>query len=89
MKQHECAIAATPVDETGMAHGLPVTFEAVKRGVKCGLGAVSDGVVDNVRITSPTSAGQDTTSVNGGDMFGQMRMALQFHRGPLDSLYLS
>ena len=34
-------MAATPVDELGMAHGLPVAFEAVQRGVKCGLGAVS------------------------------------------------
>ena len=40
MKDNGCAIAATPVDELGMAHGLPVAFEAVERGVKCGLGVV-------------------------------------------------
>ena len=40
MRAHGCAIAATPVDEMGMAHGLPVAFKAVERGVKCGLGAV-------------------------------------------------
>ncbi|KAI0089092.1 Metallo-dependent hydrolase [Irpex rosettiformis] len=62
MKNNGCAIASTPVDELGMAHGLPVAFEAVKRGVKCGLGA-------------------DCLSINSGDMFGQMRTALQFTRG--------
>lgn len=41
MKDNGCAISATPVDEMNMAHGLPVAFEAVERGVKCGLGAVS------------------------------------------------
>lgn len=40
MKEHGCAIASTPVDELGMAHGRPVAMEAVRRGVKCGLGAV-------------------------------------------------
>ncbi|EED80762.1 predicted protein [Postia placenta Mad-698-R] len=39
MKEHGCAIASTPVDELGMAHGRPVAMEAVRRGVKCGLGA--------------------------------------------------
>ncbi|KAH9938082.1 Metallo-dependent hydrolase [Fomitopsis serialis] len=62
MKENECAIASTPVDELGMAHGNPVAIEAVQRGVKCGLGA-------------------DCLSVNGGDIFAQMRMALQFARG--------
>lgn len=41
MKEHQCAIASTPEDELGMAHGNPVAFEAVKRGVQCGLGVVS------------------------------------------------
>lgn len=40
MKESDCAIASTPVDELGMAHGNPVAIEAVQRGVKCGLGAV-------------------------------------------------
>lgn len=40
MKNNGCAVASTPVDELGMGHGLPVAFEAVERGVKCGLGAV-------------------------------------------------
>lgn len=40
MKENDCAIASTPVDELGMAHGNPVAIEAVQRGVKCGLGAV-------------------------------------------------
>ncbi|KAI0747322.1 Metallo-dependent hydrolase [Irpex lacteus] len=62
MKSYGCAIASTPVDELGMAHGLPVAFEAVQRGVKCGLGA-------------------DCLSINSGEMFGQMRIALQFKRG--------
>ncbi|KAI0346824.1 Metallo-dependent hydrolase [Trametopsis cervina] len=62
MKSNGCAIASTPVDELGMAHGLPVAFEAVQRGVKCGLGA-------------------DAVSINSGDMFVQMRIALQFRRG--------
>ncbi|KZT66045.1 Metallo-dependent hydrolase [Daedalea quercina L-15889] len=38
MKDNECAIASTPIDELGMAHGNPVAIEAVQRGVKCGLG---------------------------------------------------
>lgn len=62
MKEHGCAIASTPVDELGMAHGRPVAMEAVRRGVKCGLGA-------------------DCLSINGGDIFTQMRFALQFDRG--------
>lgn len=41
MKEHKCAIASTPADELNMAHGNPVAFEAVDRGVKCGLGVVS------------------------------------------------
>lgn len=61
MKEYDCAIASTPVDEMGMAHGNPVAMEAVRRGVKCGLGA-------------------DGTSINGGDIFTQMRFALQFDR---------
>lgn len=40
MKEHNCAIASTPEDELGMAHGNPIAFEAVERGVKCGLGVV-------------------------------------------------
>ncbi|KZT05548.1 Metallo-dependent hydrolase [Laetiporus sulphureus 93-53] len=39
MKEYDCAIASTPVDELGMAHGNPVAMEAIQRGVKCGLGA--------------------------------------------------
>ena len=41
MKESGAAVASTPLDEMGMAHGNPVAFEAVERGVKCGLGAVS------------------------------------------------
>ncbi|OCH94294.1 Metallo-dependent hydrolase [Obba rivulosa] len=62
MKDHGCAIAATPEDELGMAHGNPVAFDAVRRGVKCGLGV-------------------DAISINGGDLFTQMRFALQWARG--------
>ncbi|KAI0921204.1 hypothetical protein AcW1_004744 [Taiwanofungus camphoratus] len=62
MRDNECAIASTPVDELGMQHGNPVAIDAVRRGVKCGLGA-------------------DGTSINGGDIFTQMRFALQFARG--------
>lgn len=40
MRDNECAIASTPVDELGMQHGNPVAIDAVRRGVKCGLGAV-------------------------------------------------
>ena len=40
MKEYNCGIASTPVDELGMAHGNPTAFEAVERGVKCGLGVV-------------------------------------------------
>lgn len=40
LKENGCAIASTPVDELGMAHGNPVAIEAVQRGVKCGLGVV-------------------------------------------------
>ncbi|KAF9066113.1 Metallo-dependent hydrolase [Rhodocollybia butyracea] len=32
------SIGATPEDELGMAHGNPVAYEAVKRGVRVGLG---------------------------------------------------
>ncbi|TFK33565.1 Metallo-dependent hydrolase [Crucibulum laeve] len=38
LKQTGASIAATPEDELGMGHGDPVTYEAVKRGVKVGLG---------------------------------------------------
>ena len=41
LKKYDSAIASTPEDELGMAHGNPVAFEAVERGVKCGLGVVS------------------------------------------------
>ncbi|KIP11908.1 hypothetical protein PHLGIDRAFT_114220 [Phlebiopsis gigantea 11061_1 CR5-6] len=61
MKETGTAVASTPEDEMGMAHGNPVAFEAVERGVKCGLGA-------------------DCLSINSGDIFTQMRFALQFHR---------
>lgn len=40
LKDSGAAIAATPGDELGMAHGNPVAFDAFKRGVKCGLGVV-------------------------------------------------
>ncbi|GBE79783.1 Metallo-dependent hydrolase [Sparassis crispa] len=62
MKDNGCAIASTPCDELGMAHGNPVAMDAVNRGVKCGLGV-------------------DALSINGGDIFTQMRVALQFARG--------
>ena len=42
LKEHNCAISSTPEDELGMAHGNPVAFDAVDRGVKCGLGIVGD-----------------------------------------------
>lgn len=38
LKEYGAAIASTPEDELAMAHGNPVAFEAVERGVKCGLG---------------------------------------------------
>lgn len=38
MKKSGAAVAATPEDELGMGHGYPVTYEAVKRGVRVGLG---------------------------------------------------
>ncbi|TFK82371.1 Metallo-dependent hydrolase [Polyporus arcularius HHB13444] len=38
LKDSGAAIGATPEDELGMAHGNPVEHEALKRGVKCGLG---------------------------------------------------
>ena len=41
LKTSGASVASTPLDEMGMAHGNPVAFEAVERGVKCGLGAVS------------------------------------------------
>lgn len=40
MKECNAGIGATPVDELGMSHGNPVAFEAVRRGVKAGLGVV-------------------------------------------------
>ena len=40
LKENGCAIGSTPEDELCMAHGNPVAFEAVDRGVKCGLGIV-------------------------------------------------
>ncbi|KAH9855042.1 Metallo-dependent hydrolase [Lenzites betulinus] len=62
LKDSGAAIAATPEDELGMAHGNPVALDALRRGVKCGLGV-------------------DATSINSGDMFTQMRFALQWARG--------
>ena len=41
MKATGTSIASTPEDEMGMEHGNPVAFDAVERGVKCGLGVVS------------------------------------------------
>lgn len=38
MKKAGAAVAATPEDELGMGHGYPATYEAVKRGVRVGLG---------------------------------------------------
>ena len=54
-----------------MAHRNPIAFEAVERGVKCGLSAV--GVHPLVLIFG--------AHCFAGDMFTQMRFALQFHRG--------
>ncbi|KAI0677246.1 Metallo-dependent hydrolase [Trametes maxima] len=62
LRNSGAAIASTPEDELGMAHGNPVALDALKRGVKCGLGV-------------------DATSINSGDMFKQMRTALQWARG--------
>ncbi|KAI0832735.1 Metallo-dependent hydrolase [Trametes gibbosa] len=62
LKESGAAIAATPQDELGMAHGNPVALDALRRGVKCGLGV-------------------DATSINSGDLFTQMRFALQWARG--------
>ncbi|CDO73830.1 hypothetical protein BN946_scf185015.g159 [Trametes cinnabarina] len=62
LKESGAAIASTPEDELGMAHGNPVALDALQRGVKCGLGV-------------------DATSINSGDIFTQMRFALQWARG--------
>ncbi|KAI9064838.1 composite domain of metallo-dependent hydrolase [Trametes sanguinea] len=65
LKESGAAIASTPEDELGMAHGNPVALDALRRGVKCGLGVCA----------------QDATSINSGDLFTQMRIALQWARG--------
>ncbi|KAI0652884.1 Metallo-dependent hydrolase [Cubamyces menziesii] len=62
LKESGAAVAATPEDELGMAHGNPVGLDALSRGVHCGLGV-------------------DATSINGGDLFTQMRVMLQWARG--------
>lgn len=41
LKKHDSSVVSTPVDELGMAIGNPVALDAVRRGVKSGLGAVS------------------------------------------------
>ncbi|KZT25547.1 Metallo-dependent hydrolase [Neolentinus lepideus HHB14362 ss-1] len=46
LKQVGASIASTPEDELGMGHGNPVTYEAVRRGVKTGLG------IDCASVTS-------------------------------------
>ncbi|TFK35342.1 Metallo-dependent hydrolase [Crucibulum laeve] len=46
LRKSGAGIAATPEDELGMGHGEPVTYEAIKRGVKVGLG------IDCASITS-------------------------------------
>lgn len=38
MRSSGAAVASTPEDELGMGHGNPVAYEAVKRGVRVGLG---------------------------------------------------
>lgn len=38
LKESGAAVAATPEDELGMGHGYLVAYEAVKRGVRVGLG---------------------------------------------------
>ena len=40
LKDSGAAIGSTPLDELGMAHGNPVALDALRRGVKCGLGVV-------------------------------------------------
>ncbi|TFK47410.1 Metallo-dependent hydrolase [Heliocybe sulcata] len=46
LKDAGASIASTPEDELGMGHGNPVAYEAVRRGVKAGLG------IDSASITS-------------------------------------
>ncbi|TFK33564.1 Metallo-dependent hydrolase [Crucibulum laeve] len=46
LRESGASIAATPEDELGMGHGDPVIYEAVRRGVKVGLG------IDCASITS-------------------------------------
>lgn len=50
MKESGAAIGSTPEDELGMAHGNPVAFDALKRGLKVGLGVVS--AVHNIGTTN-------------------------------------
>lgn len=41
MRDIRTTVASAPEDELGMEHRNPIAFEAVKRGVKCSLGALS------------------------------------------------
>lgn len=50
LKASGAAIASTPEDELGMAHGNPVALDALRRGVKCGLGVVSTSLIFRVVI---------------------------------------
>lgn len=57
LKDSGAAIASTPEDEMGMAHGNPVAMDALRRGVKCGLGAVSGKMVPSKMMLMQYAAG--------------------------------
>ncbi|KAL1939984.1 hypothetical protein VTO73DRAFT_9319 [Trametes versicolor] len=64
LKTSGAAIAATPEDELGMAHGNPVALDALRRGVKCGLGvdvvsANSGDIFTQMRVQLQWARGHD------------------------------
>ena len=59
LKESGAAVAATPEDELGMAHGNPVGLDALSRGVHCGLGVVSILYVRSSRRCTDVRAGRN------------------------------
>ena len=64
-----------------MGHGTPVTFAAIERGVKVGLGCVSPSNRQCYHINHEVK--QDCTSIVAAEMFTAMRISLVWQRGEL------
>lgn len=64
-----------------MGHGDPVAYEAIRRGVKVGLGIVSHLPAGLLRSACAQLKQQDCASILSTEMFPAMHFALQWERG--------